>query len=94
MHLSLAARFVGHSSRLGLPKCAQPIRFYDNLPILSWLLLRGRCRRCKATISPRYLVVELLTGALFLACYAYFGFTLATLKVLHVRIPARGPDLH
>jgi leader peptidase (prepilin peptidase)/N-methyltransferase len=62
------------------PKCAQPIRFYDNVPILSWLILRGRCRYCKAAISPRYLVVELLTGALFLACYAYFGFTLVALK--------------
>jgi leader peptidase (prepilin peptidase) / N-methyltransferase len=62
------------------PKCAHPIRFYDNVPILSWLILRGRCRYCKAPISSRYLVVELLTGALFLACYAYFGFTLATLK--------------
>ena len=62
------------------PKCAQPIGFYDNVPVLSWLVLRGRCRYCKAPISPRYLVVELLTGALFLACYAYFGFTLATLK--------------
>jgi leader peptidase (prepilin peptidase) / N-methyltransferase len=49
-------------------------------PILSWLILRGRCRHCKAPISPRYLVVELITGALFLACYAYFGLTLATLK--------------
>src|SRR5579872_1270331 len=62
------------------PKCDAPIHFYDNLPVLSWLILRGRCRRCKAAISPRYLVVELLTGLLFLACYAYFGPTLATLK--------------
>ena len=62
------------------PNCARPIRFYDNVPILSWLILRGRCRQCKAPISPRYLVVELLTGALFLACYAYFGLTLAVLK--------------
>jgi leader peptidase (prepilin peptidase) / N-methyltransferase len=62
------------------PKCTQPIRWYDNIPVLSWLILRGRCRQCKAPISPRYLVVELLTGGLFLACYAYFGFTLATLK--------------
>jgi len=62
------------------PKCSQAIRLYDNIPILSWLILRGKCRFCKASISPRYLVVELLTGALFLACYAYFGFTLATLK--------------
>ena len=62
------------------PECQHAIRFYDNVPILSWLLLRGRCRDCKARISPRYLVVELLTGALFLACYAHFGLTLATLK--------------
>jgi len=62
------------------PECRHAIRFYDNVPILSWLLLRGRCRDCKARISPRYLVVELLTGALFLACYAHFGLTLATLK--------------
>jgi leader peptidase (prepilin peptidase)/N-methyltransferase len=62
------------------PKCEHPIRFYDNVPILSWLILRARCRHCKAPISPRYLVVELLTGTLFLTCYAYFGLTLATLK--------------
>jgi leader peptidase (prepilin peptidase)/N-methyltransferase len=62
------------------PKCKQPIRFYDNIPGLSWLLLGGRCRNCKAPISPRYLVVELLTASLFLACYMHFGFTLATLK--------------
>ena len=62
------------------PKCKKPIRFYDNLPVLSWLILGGRCRNCKARISPRYLAVELLTGALFLACYACFGLTLATLK--------------
>ena len=62
------------------PKCRNPIGFYDNVPILSWLILRGRCRCCKAHISPRYLVVELLTGAIFLACYVQFGVTLATLK--------------
>jgi len=62
------------------PGCQRPIRFYDNIPILSWFVLRGRCRDCHAPISPRYLVVELLTGTLFFACYAHFGFTLATLK--------------
>jgi len=66
--------------RSGCPHCEQPIAFYDNVPIVSWLVLRGRCRRCQAPISPRYLAVELLTGALFLACYAHFGLTLATLK--------------
>jgi leader peptidase (prepilin peptidase) / N-methyltransferase len=62
------------------PQCKHPVRFYDNVPVVSWLILRGRCRHCQARISPRYAVVELLTGLLFLACYAHFGLTLATLK--------------
>ncbi len=62
------------------PNCKHPVRFYDNLPVLSWLILRGRCRDCKAPISPRYLIVELLTAFLFLACYWHFALTLATLK--------------
>src|SRR5581483_12096401 len=62
------------------PGCRRPIRPYDNIPVLSWLILRGRCRNCKARISPRYLVVELLTAVLFLACYLQFGLTLETLK--------------
>ena len=66
--------------RSSCPNCKQPIAFYDNVPILSWLLLRGRCRHCQAPISPRYLVIELLTGLLFLACYGHFGATLASLK--------------
>lgn len=45
--------------------CKTPIRWYDNVPLLSYLWLRGRCRHCKAEFSPRYLLVEALTGALF-----------------------------
>lgn len=48
------------------PRCDTPIRGRDNIPVLSWLLLRGRCRACGAPISARYPGVELLTGALFL----------------------------
>ena len=66
--------------RSACPKCSQPIAFYDNLPVLSWLILRGRCRQCRAKISARYLFIELLTAALFVTCYWYFGATLATLK--------------
>jgi len=66
--------------RSACPKCKQPIAFYDNVPVLSWLILGGRCRQCKTRISPRYLMIELLTGLLFLACYWYFGLTLFTLK--------------
>jgi leader peptidase (prepilin peptidase)/N-methyltransferase len=63
------------------PQCQEPIRAYDNIPVASWLLLRGRCRHCGARISPRYIVVELLTALLFLACYAEFGPTLLALKL-------------
>jgi leader peptidase (prepilin peptidase)/N-methyltransferase len=47
------------------PSCEAPVKPYDNIPVLSWLLLRGRCRSCKAPISPRYPLVEGLTGALW-----------------------------
>jgi leader peptidase (prepilin peptidase) / N-methyltransferase len=66
--------------RSACPGCKRPIAFYDNIPVLSWLILGARCRGCKTRISARYAIVELLTGATFLACYAYFGLTLATLK--------------
>lgn len=49
------------------PKCQTPIRWYDNLPILGWLKLRGRCRACHAAISPRYPLVEAVAACLFLA---------------------------
>lgn len=62
------------------PNCKQFLRFYDNIPVLSWLMLGGRCRYCKTRISPRYVVVELLTAVLFVACYVQFGLTLAGLK--------------
>ena len=66
--------------RSACPRCKRPIAFYDNFPVFSWLLLRGRCRECKTKISPRYLLIELLTGFLFLGCYAFFGLGLAILK--------------
>ena len=66
--------------RSACPKCGNLIPFYHNLPVLSWLILRGKCRSCKQPISPRYLVIELLTGLLFLGCYTHFGLTLGMLK--------------
>jgi leader peptidase (prepilin peptidase) / N-methyltransferase len=66
--------------RSSCPHCERSIALYDNIPILSWLILRGRCRHCRARITVRYLLIELLTGCLFLACYAQFGLSLATLK--------------
>ena len=66
--------------RSACPGCKQPIASYDNIPVLSWIILGGRCRHCKTRISVRYLMIELLTGALFLACYWFFGLTLSTVK--------------
>ncbi|MGN1417362.1 MAG: prepilin peptidase [Oscillospiraceae bacterium] len=52
--------------------CGAQIKRYDLIPILSWLILRGKCRNCGAKISPRYLIVESLTGIMFVLCYAFF----------------------
>ena len=62
------------------PKCGKAIAPYDNVPVLSWLALGGKCRNCKTPISAMYPLVELLTGLLFAACAATFGLTLATGK--------------
>lgn len=55
------------------PSCGHPIRPYDNVPVLSWLILRGRCRDCRAPISPRYLLVEATTALLFAATAIHLG---------------------
>lgn len=60
--------------RSACPHCHQPIAAYDNIPVASWVLLGGRCRNCKAPITPRYMIVELICGLLFLACYLEFGY--------------------
>ena len=57
------------------PKCAAPIAAWNNIPLLSWLLLRGRCAGCKAPISIRYPLVELLTAVASILVIAKFGFT-------------------
>ena len=62
------------------PKCGAAIKPYDNIPVVSYLLLRGKCRGCQTKISWMYPVVELLNGALYLLCYLAFGMTLETLK--------------
>jgi leader peptidase (prepilin peptidase)/N-methyltransferase len=64
----------------GCPKCGEGIAPYDNIPVVSWIILGGKCRHCKRKISAMYPAVELLTGLLFLACYFAFGPTLEALK--------------
>jgi leader peptidase (prepilin peptidase) / N-methyltransferase len=64
------------------PRCEKAIRPYDNIPVISWLLLRGKCRNCHLPISPMYPIVELLTGAIFVLSYYSFGVTISTFKFL------------
>lgn len=60
------------------PKCETPIAWYDNIPMLSWLLLGAKCRNCKTPISWQYPLVEAITAALFAGVYVRFGFTIAS----------------
>lgn len=55
------------------PECGTPIKPYDNVPVLGWLWLRGKCRACTAPISPRYPVIEALTGLLCALCVLVYG---------------------
>ncbi len=61
------------------PACGAAIRWYDNVPVLSWLVLRGRCRSCHTRIAIRYPLVESLTGAAFLGAFLGIGLSPAVL---------------
>lgn len=64
--LDSAPRLSLSQPRSRCPHCGTPIAWFDNVPVVSWLLLRGRCRACQAPISPRYPLIELLTAGLFM----------------------------
>lgn len=61
------------------PHCGHPIRWYDNIPVVSWVILRGRCRDCADPIGPRYPLVEALTGVLFALAAMIAGWDLRVL---------------
>lgn len=64
------------------PNCQHKIRYYENIPVLSWLFLKGKCSQCKNKISARYPIIELVTSVLSVTIAAYFGVTLLTLWLL------------
>jgi len=66
------------------PACDRHIRFYDNIPLVSWLVLGAKCRYCKAPISPRYFIIELLTGLVFTGLFILYFHT--DLRPLLVRL--------
>jgi leader peptidase (prepilin peptidase)/N-methyltransferase len=74
----VVARVPEHRSlggRSACPKCAAPIEWYDNVPIVSYFALRGRCRSCHTRISPLYPAVEIVTALLIVAAFWRFGLT-------------------
>lgn len=64
------------------PGCEAPVKWYDNIPLVSYILLGGKCRSCKGNIRPRYFLVELITGILFLVFYLKFGFSLLSFNFI------------
>ncbi len=68
--------------RSACPACATPIAWFDNLPILSWLVLRGRCRSCRGPIAVRYLLVEAAAGALAAFGVSLYGLSPVTVGVV------------
>lgn len=71
-------------SRSQCPECGHFIKSYENIPLISYLLLRGRCSSCKTPISIRYPAIEAITATMFLAVAIYFGPNLQTLAALSV----------
>jgi leader peptidase (prepilin peptidase) / N-methyltransferase len=89
-------RFTLSTPRSACPSCKAPIKAWQNVPVISWLLLRGHCASCKTKISARYPVVELATGILSAWVAWHFGFTAAAgcaLVVTWVLIALTGIDI-
>ena len=70
------------SGRSNCPKCKKQINWYDNIPIISYFILNGKCRKCKKPISFQYVVVELLSIVSFVAIYLIYGFSFTTLLLI------------
>ncbi|MBK6455160.1 MAG: prepilin peptidase [Gemmatimonadetes bacterium] len=69
------------SPRSRCPRCAHEIAWYDNIPMVSWILLRAKCRGCALPISAQYPIVELVVGILWLLAAVHYGATFAALRV-------------
>lgn len=63
------------------PRCSTTLSWFENIPVLSWIVLGGRCRHCKARISGQYPLVELLSGVFAILSYLHFGLTITALIV-------------
>ena len=68
--------------RSSCPKCKNSIKWFDNIPLISFILLKGKCRNCNNPIALQYFIVELIGSISFVAIYHFFGVTLTTLLLL------------
>ena len=68
------------SPRSRCPQCGNLIAWYDNVPVLSWLMLRAKCRHCKLPIPWRYPLIELATGGIWVASACWYGYSLESLR--------------
>lgn len=64
------------------PRCNHPLKWYENIPIISYIILQGRCSKCHSKIPISYFIVELMTGLIFAVCYHSFGFSINLLVAL------------
>lgn len=64
--------------------CGKKIAWFDNIPILSYILLLGKCRKCKSKFSPRYMVVELISGIVYVLLYLHFGLSVKFLAMCYL----------
>lgn len=65
------------------PQCSAKIRWFDNIPVLSYFVLRGKCRKCKSKITRRYVMVEIFSGVVWAACFKLFGLSAMTAVSLY-----------
>ena len=68
------------------PSCKNKIQWFDNIPILSFILLKGKCRHCENKISVQYLIIEIISSISFVTIYYFFGLTINTLLLLILSI--------
>ena len=69
------------SPRSRCPRCAKAIAWYDNIPLVSWIVLRGKCRGCGLPISAQYPLIELVVGVIWVLTVWYFGLSLTSLRL-------------
>src|SRR2546423_13225518 len=85
---------VNRPRRSFCPSCKTQIPWHQNLPLVSWILLRGRCARCGGRIAPRYFLVELLTALFFLFILENFSWEIADAFLGFFSLPLPAPILY